>query len=238
MSVRHTARGKDSMPESTTVLEFPPLRPEKAALVVVDMINHQLTRGRGMLGCMEKDGIAIEYFLHEVFDVVVPNTQRLIRACRQCGAKIAYLRAGCYQKDFSDALGHFKATFRTYEAREGTWGCQVIDALQPEDGDIVLIKTGSGGFYTSNIDSILRNAGIGDILVTGVVTNGCVLTTVAGAFDRGYNVHLVSDAAATFSERLQNMSLEIIGAYMARVQSTDEVVEAIGRRSKKGQLVA
>ena len=66
--------------------------------------------------------------------------------------------------------------------------------------------------------------GIEQVIYTGVVTNGCVFLTVAAGFDLGYHGWFVSDSTATFSERLQDLTEELISSYMARVVTTDEMV--------------
>ena len=116
---------------------------------------------------------------------------------------------------------------REVGATDGSWACEVIEPLRPEPGDISLIKTGSGGFGTSNLDSHLRNMGIRNVLYTGVITNGCVLLTLAAGFDLGYNGYLVADATATFSQRWQDLTEELVGVYMAKVVTTTQIIDEL-----------
>jgi biuret amidohydrolase len=218
---------KDRIFRADDALKFPPLEPRTTAVVVVDMVNWQVSRAAGMLGPMEKSGVPIDYIVKRVNETVVPNLQRLFAVCRQEGAKIVYLRVGCYQPDFSDSIGPFREVMRETGALDGSWACEVIDPLRPQPGDISLVKTGSGGFLTSNLDSHLRNMGIRHVLYTGVITNGCVLLTLAAGFDLGYHGYMVGDATATFSQRWQDLTEEIVGVYMAKVVSTDWIIDQL-----------
>ena len=97
-----------------------------------------------------------------------------------------------------------------------------------------IFKAGSGGF-SGGLDGRLRNMGIEQVIYTGVVTNGCVFLTVAAGFDLGYHGWFVSDSTATFSERLQSLTEELISSYMARVVSTDELVAMISDLDAAGE---
>jgi biuret amidohydrolase len=90
---------------------------------------------------------------------------------------------------------------RETRAVDGSWACEVIDALRLQPGDITLIKTGSGCFLTSNLDNHQRNMRISHVLYTGVITNGCVLLTLAAGFDLGYHGYLVGDALRPFRNK-------------------------------------
>jgi nicotinamidase-related amidase len=142
---------------------------------------------------------------------------------------VAYLRVGAYRADYSDLTPAFQEAFRSWGARKGTWACEVIEPLRPEPGDIDLIKTGSGGFNSSALDIHLRNAGIRNVLYTGVITNGCVLLTAAQGFDLGYKGYLVTDATATTSQRIQDAAEETMALYVAKPVSTDEVLAMLAR---------
>ncbi len=231
-------REKDRIFRANDAVQFPPLDPETTAVVVVDMVNWQVTRGAGMLGPMEKDGVPVDYIVERVNQTVVPNLQRLFAVCRKRGARIVYLRVGCYQPDYSDSIGPFRNMMRETGARDGSWACEVIDALRPEPGDVSLLKTGSGGFVTSNLDNHLRNMGIRHVLYTGVITNGCVLLTLAAGFDLGYHGYLIADGTATFSQRWQDLTEEIVGVYMAKVVTTDQIIDQLQAASHRRPTLA
>jgi nicotinamidase-related amidase len=125
--------------------------------------------------------------------------------------------------DFSDAVPAFRTAFETFGALDGTPACEVIPELL-SDGDLTLLKTGSGGFNSSALDIHLRNMGIKQVIYTGVVTNGCVMLAAAQGFDLGYLGYLVTDATATFSQELQDQAEDVIGFYFAKSVTTDAMI--------------
>jgi nicotinamidase-related amidase len=204
-----------------SVLARPPLDPATTAVVVVDMVNWQIPR------TPNDSGIASTYYVNRLADTAIPNHVRLLEGCRAAGMPVVFLRVGCYQPNYSDAIAPFRTIFEEYDARDGTAACEVIAELAPEEGDLTLLKTGSGGFSTSGLDSHLRNMGIEHVIYTGVVTNGCVLLTVAAGFDLGYYGYLVSDATATLTQELQDQAENIIGQYLAQVVTTDDMLSLL-----------
>ena len=61
----------------------------------------------------------------------------------------------------------------------------------------------------------------------GVVSNGCVLLTVTAGFDHGYHGWFVSDATATFNDRLQGITEELVSSYLARVVPAADMIKLI-----------
>jgi biuret amidohydrolase len=142
------------------------------------------------------------------------------------GIAVVFLRVGCAQADFSDMVPAMRDAVRLFGAVDGSTACEVIPELL-RDGDLTLLKTGSGGFNSSPLDVRLRNMGITHVIYTGVITNACVLLTCAAGFDLGYHGYLVSDATATFDAELQRQSENLIGQFMAKVTTTDDLLSEI-----------
>jgi biuret amidohydrolase len=142
---------------------------------------------------------------------------------RRHGGKVVFLRVGAYDAGYADLARGFKGIAR-WEPRADFWGTQVIEDIGAQPGDISLIKTGSGGFYTSALDSHLRNMGIDTVVYTGVITNGCVWLTAAGGFDRGYRGLLASDCTATLSSKLQTTAELMMDGFVANVVSSDQII--------------
>jgi nicotinamidase-related amidase len=207
-------------------MDFHQVDPRKAALVVVDMVNWQVHPDGGYVRHFgDQPGTA--YMARRSYDTIVPNLRRLIPACRKVGARIVHLRVGSAVSDFQDVPPSFRESFKKCGAIDGSWACQVIDELAVEPGDTSLLKTGSGGFGASALDQRLRLMDISHVIYTGVVTHACVLLTLAGGFDLGYQGALISDATAAFSDDMQAHTEAIVGIYMAKVMSTDQMVEAL-----------
>jgi nicotinamidase-related amidase len=220
---KYRMRGHDMMLEATSVLERPPLQPAKTAVVVIDMLNRCCVEGVGMLRSMAASGVLLDYYLARVHQETIPRLNELLGACRSMGVRVVFVNGGCYTHDFADCIPQFRVNYREWNARVGTYEMELVPGLIQEPEDVTFIKAGSGGF-ASTLDVRLRNMGIEQIIYTGVVTNGCVLLTLTAGFDHGYHGWLVSDATASFSQRLQDITEELVSGYMARVVSTSEMI--------------
>lgn len=89
----------------------------------------------------------------------------------------------------------------------GTWGAQVIDALAPRDGDIVIPKRRYSAFFGTDLDLTLRELGVEELVLVGVCTNICVLYTACDARMRNYQVTVPRTAVASFDEEAHRFAL-------------------------------
>jgi len=210
-------------------LARPRLDPDRAAVVVIDMVRHQLTPGRWMLGDYAAKGHDVFYLVDRVRETVVPAHRRLLAAARARDVKVVYLRIGTRRRDHADGNRHLMELYPVWEAYDGSPACEVIDELAPEPGDVDLLKLGSGGFTTAPLDATLRELGVEHVLYTGVVTSACVLLTLTAGFDLGYYGYLVADATATFTAELQRQTEELVGAAWAEVVRADDIVKLLTR---------
>jgi nicotinamidase-related amidase len=199
----------------------------KTALVIIDMQYLDAHRDYGMGADAKKKGITekYEYYFNELENKVIPNTQRLLNACRGAGIQIIYPRIASLVKDCRDvSIEHKRINLLApAHSRES----EILDEIKPHENEIVLSKGASGVFNSTAIDQILRNLNIDTLLMTGVVTNYCVETAVRDAGDRGYNVVLIEDACAAMSEEHQRVALEILAGIYCVVRSTDQVLHEI-----------
>jgi len=115
-------------------------------------------------------------------------------------------------------------------AIEGTWGSEVIEELRPQASDFIVAKRRYSGFFATDLDLLLRQLMVVKLVLTGVVTDICVLHTAADAFFRGYEVIVVSDATASLTperhERALNYMKEVYGA---KILSSSDVEVMISR---------
>jgi nicotinamidase-related amidase len=159
-----------------------------------------------------------------VRDVVVPNLSRLIAAFRQSGAEVMYTVIENLTNDGRDRSLDYKIC--DYFVAKGSWGAKVLDVLAPADDEIVLPKTSSGVFNSTNIEYLLRNIGIETLVVTGFLTDQCVDMAVRDAADRGFYPICVADACATHSQARHDNALAAFGGY-CRTMTTAELLAEI-----------
>ena len=110
---------------------------------------------------------------------------------------------------------------------EGDPSAEVIDALAPHEGEAVIRKRWYDGFAGSELDGVLRARSVSSLVVTGTMTDVCVLATVVGAFNREYRVTVVDDAVSTLWPEIQRATLDIIGRAFGRVVSSKSVIDTV-----------
>ena len=102
---------------------------------------------------------------------------------------------------------------------------QVDKRLNPRDNDIVIMKTSSGAFCSSNIDLVLRSNNISRLVFVGGLTDGCVSSSLREAVDRGYLCTLVEDACITASQDDHDAVLRSLGKFYGWITSTKKLLE-------------
>ena len=108
-------------------------------------------------------------------------------------------------------------------------GAEIVDALTPEGGDIVVEgKRGLCGFASTNLDFILRSRGITTIALGGFLTNCCVESTMRTAYEKGYDVITLKDCTATLSQEAQDMALTHNFGMFSRPMNHDEFLKLLG----------
>jgi nicotinamidase-related amidase len=99
----------------------------------------------------------------------------------------------------------------------GEPGADIVPALQPQAGEIVLDKPGTGMFYATGIGETLKEMGITQLVFAGVTTEVCVQTSMREANDRGYECLLIEDATASYFPAFKQAAIEMIRAQGAIV---------------------
>ncbi len=107
----------------------------------------------------------------------------------------------------------------------GDWGSQLIDELQPAEGDVVLQgKRALSAFTNTGLDDILRQHGIQNVVAAGFLSNVCVEATARSAYDRGYAVCIAKDATAAASEENQQYVEREIYPILGTAKTVDEII--------------
>jgi ureidoacrylate peracid hydrolase len=215
------------------------LRPDRAALLVIDM-------QRGFLD----PGAALEVPQGRG---IVPNLRRLIEACRAAAVPVIFTEfvystaIPCLRGD-PFGVEHLPArpgepTGFGYpssncligpEDLTGPDAAAIVPELAPRPDELVILGHTYDKFYGTPLDLALRSRLIHDLIITGVVTDVCVNCTVLSAANRDYHVTAVTDGVATLWPELQEACFAIWRRKFARLRSTDEVIDEI-RNSRNAQ---
>jgi nicotinamidase-related amidase len=123
-----------------------------------------------------------------------------------------------------------KAAWTSRAFEHGTWGGEIRREFQPLPGDLVASEHWcSSGFANTDLDVLLKRHGIHRIIIIGLIAHTCVEATVRFAAELGYEVTMVSDATADYSDEHMHAALDInIPNYASVIVTTREVVEQIG----------
>ena len=103
-------------------------------------------------------------------------------------------------------------------------GNEIVAAIKPGPGDIVVLKQKPSGFFGSNLASYLTLLGCDSLIVTGTTTSGCVRSTVIDAFSMNYRVAVVEEACFDRSQASHAMSLCDMHAKYADVIPLEEAL--------------
>ena len=203
-----------------------PLVPEVSALLFIDVQNFAARRDGGEFRDVSDADMAgkYAYYFDRLNSIAIPNMQKLQAAFRRAGIEVLYTTIESLTKDGRDRSLDYKIT--GFHVPKGSHDGQVIDELAPGDDEIVLPKTSSSVFVSTHIDYLLRNLGVRQLVISGIVTDQCVESAVRDACDLGYLVTLVPDACATYSQERHNNSLGTIKGY-CRQMNTDALIAEI-----------
>jgi nicotinamidase-related amidase len=118
-------------------------------------------------------------------------------------------------------------TRKTFEY--GTWGGEFRAEFAPEPGEIVVHEHWcSSGFANTDLDLQLKRHGIQKLIVIGLIAHTCVEATVRYAAELGYDVTVVKDATADYSDAMMHAALDInIPNYASAVVTTNEIIDLI-----------
>lgn len=170
------------------------------------------------------------YYHRRLKTTAVPNQQRILHAARAANVQVMHTIIEALTEDCRDASLDHKLS--NLLVPKGHPLAQPIDELKPIVNEIVLPKTSSGVFNSTNIDYVLRNLGVRYLIVAGVVTDQCVDMAVRDAADRGYMVTLAHDACATYTQERHDAALRAFGGY-CWVTDTGTVVARINAIREK-----
>jgi nicotinamidase-related amidase len=211
------------------------------ALLVVDMQDAQCRPDRGLGKMVAATPGAGEYFFGRI-EGVIARQARLLEHFRQTGRPVVFVTIGPHARDGSD-LPSWKRR-RNEEIRRqagvkyaasGDAGHTIVAELRPREDEVVLNKSAFGALSGTGLDQLLRNWGVGQLVVCGQATNVCVYMTAAEAADRGYECLVVSDACAAWNASLHDAFLENFRLLFGRVaESGDAIAELAARPAGSG----
>jgi nicotinamidase-related amidase len=204
----------------------PEIRAGTTALLIVDMQRHSAHRDGATIRKVRAAGFAdVARAFGERLDLIVPNIRRLQDSFREAGLEVIHVRIASMTTDGRDRGPSHKKLGHT--AAPDSPDAEILPELEPAGDELVFNKTAGSVFCATNIEYVLRNLGITTLVVTGIVTTGCVHTAVTDAADRGFHVILVEDGCGALVPEMHWASIRILRDVYAKILSTSEVLDRV-----------
>jgi nicotinamidase-related amidase len=163
----------------------------------------------------------------------ISNMLKVLNAVRDSGIRIFYAPHHRYRPGDYESWKYIapiqKAGLKRKSFEDGTWGGEIRSEFKPQAGDIVAQEHWcSSGFANTDLDLLLKKHGIHQLIIIGLIAHTCVEATVRFAAELGYEVTMVKDATADYSDEEMHAALDInIPNYASAIVTADEIVESI-----------
>jgi nicotinamidase-related amidase len=223
MSWKH--RHRSFYTEAWAEPEDPELDPRRTALLVVDVQNVYLDLPDP--ATFDADELARHRawapFFARMRDVVVPNVVRLLARFRAADLEVACVRIGSRREDGRDRP-RARRSGGSVPLLADEPAARIADAVAPLPGEFVASRTGDSALSGTGLCLALRTLGITDVVVTGVLTDQCISSTVRALADEDFSVILVEDACAAGTDAIHVAELATLNRVFCLVMQTDELL--------------
>jgi ureidoacrylate peracid hydrolase len=207
--------------------------PATTAVVVIDMQNAYASPG----GYLDLAGFDISGA-----PAVIRNIKGVLETARGAGMPVIFFQNG-WDADYVEAGGpgspnwHKSHALKTMRRRpelqgkllaRGGWDYELVQALPPQPGDIIVEKPRYSAFFHTNLDSLLRARGIRSLVFTGIATNVCVESTLRDGFFLEYFGVVLHDATHQAGpDFIQKATLYNVEKFFGWVSSVEEFRNAL-----------
>ena len=197
---------------------------ETTALLVIDPYNDFISEGGKIWDRIKTVAEA---------NNCVPNMLQVLKAARQARLRVFYAmhhryRPGDYETwQYIAPIQNAAWSRRSFEY--GTWGGEIRSEFTPLPDEIVAQEHWcSSGFANTGLDLLLKRHGIHKLITIGLIAHTCLESTVRFAAELGYEVTVVKDATADYSDKEMHAALDInLPNYANAIITTQEMVQSI-----------
>lgn len=192
-------------------------------LVVIDPYNDFISEGGKLWDRLKGVAEANE---------CVPHMRQVLDAARRADLRVFYALHHRYRPGDYETWKYIapiqKAAWSRKSFEYGTWGGEIAADFEPEPGDVVAQEHWcSSGFANTDLDVLLKRHGIERLITIGLIAHTCLEATVRFGAELGYDVTVVKDATASYSDREMHAALEVNLPNYATVVTTDDVVQQL-----------
>ena len=205
------------------------IRPDETALLVID-VQEFLASPDGKTGKRLLEAGLVD--LHrDYFDRVgaaVQKIQSLLSTARRSGIEVIHIAI----KSLTDDARECANVHRTLKLRlpKDDPGNRILPEVAPLSHEMVLYKISGSAFNSTPLNVVLQNMGRKLLLLSGLVTNGCVESTARDARDFGYNLIIASDACAGYSDETHRRTIRRMARMNGNACTVDEIQARVERQ--------
>jgi nicotinamidase-related amidase len=200
-----TALGKEVFSAVEEVVD-----PSHTALLMID-VQHDFCSPKGLFDRIGKN-----------LDMMAPAVKRLsklVETARSVGILPIFIQNQWlpHNRVVSGSFLRFMIYKQGMDPSEGctvsgTWGAEILPESGIRPDDIVVQKWRPSAFRSTNLDMVLRCNNIRTVVLTGVITQGCVESTARDAMFHDYYTVIAKDCVATYNKELHDASLKVMGS--------------------------
>jgi ureidoacrylate peracid hydrolase len=208
---------------------------EITALLVIDPYNDFISEGGKIWDRLKTVAEAND---------CIPHMLEVLNAARKAELRVFYALHHRYRPGDYETWKYIapiqKAAWLRKTFEDGTWGGEIRREFEPKTGDIVAQEHWcSSGFANTDLDLLLKTHGIHKLIVIGLIAHTCVEATVRFAAELGYEVTMVKDATADYSDKEMHAALDVnIPNYANAIVTTNEVVAALSFHDRLTQSLS
>jgi len=163
----------------------------------------------------------------------IPNMLEVLKAARKAKLRVFYAMHHRYRSGDYETWKYIapvqRAAWQRKSFEYGTWGGEFRAEFVPAAGEIVAQEHWcSSGFANTDLDLQLKKHGIHQVIVIGLIAHTCIEATVRYAAELGYEVTVIRNATADYSDELMHTALDLnMPNYASVIASTEEIVAVI-----------
>lgn len=193
----------------------------ETALLIVDIQNTYLEPPEDQL-----EAARWQPFYDRMNNQVIPTTAAIIEQARNRNIEVIFVRIACHKNNGRDrSLSQKKPGFNYLLLPKKSEESQIVPELEPQEDEIVLIKTTDSALTGTNLRLILSNMGISNVVVAGIFTDQCISSTVRSLADESFNVIVVEDCCAAATQKLHKNELETINMIYCHVVESNDLTQ-------------
>lgn len=169
---------------------------------------------------------------------------RVLEGVRAAGWLVVHVRVG-RPAELEASMAHVASSALRQLAEPGSLGRPlvrgeaghaIVEDLAPRPGELVIDKLGKGAFHGTELDSLLRVRGVTHLVLAGVTSDVCVLSTFRAAHDHGYETLVLSDATGSYWDAAHDAAMTLVttqGGLMGRTATSDDLLRAMAGKGER-----